>query len=446
MIIRVLRRISLPLCLSLLLSSCITIDNSMGQDFIPDDQILSIESATFPLPIYTKSSDSLFTAPTLGTAGYFLFGSCYDPIFGATHAGAVMQFYPSLSNKEYGEQPEAISLKMTIISGGSTVLDPSQTKIPQNIYVHRVLNKISAKHAYNNALQPEDWDPIPLSQDGQVYFGSDTLVVDLSLDFARELLSVDKEIRETDSAFVQAFKGLYLRTQDAEEIPNSGRLNGASFNNFWMTLTYRTKDAETDSVVVYVTQSLNNYNAITHAKTLDDAQAAPKIYFQGLAGAKPYIDFLALKENINSWAQAQNIDPKRILVSQAEIVLPYSPQLSSDELAYSPSFIFPCTREGADTTLRYYPIIDVATEYRGGVINRSQYHYSFIVTRYLQHLLKEDTFTLSPNVWMMGVTIAQDDYGSLSYHIDNMNYPRLIFEGTASNSPPILKLTYAVLK
>jgi hypothetical protein len=446
MIIRVLRHISLPLCLSLLVSSCITIDNQLGQGFIPEDQILSVESAVFPLPIYTKSSDSLFTATDLiASEGFLLFGSCYDSIFGATHAGAVIQYYPSQSDKEYGEQPEPISLKMTIISGGSTILDPSQAKIPQNVYVHRMLSDISAKHAYNNALQPEDWDPVPLSQAGQVYFGSDTLVVDLSLDFARELLNVDEEIRKVDSTFVKTFKGIYLRTQDTEEIPNSGRLNAASFTNFWMTLTYRTKGAETDSVVVYMSQSSNNFNAINHVKKLDNAEAAPKIYFQGLAGAKPYIDFVALKENINAWAQAQNIDPKRLLVSHAEIILPYSPQLSAEELAHSPDFLFPSTREGADTTLRYYPIIDISAEYCGGNINRSQYHYSFIVTRYLQQLLKTDTFTQSPNTWLMSVTSVTDGYTS-SYLIDNLSYTRLVFEGAASNSPPILKLTYAVLK
>ena len=444
MIIRVLRRISLPLCLSFLLSSCITIDNSLGQDFIPEDQILSIASATFNLPVSNKASDSLFTAST----GYYIYGSCYDPVFGYTHAGSVIQFYPTLVERDYGEQPEPVSLIMTVINSGCTILDASQANIPQNIYVHRMLTDVSVKRAYNNSLQTQDWDATPLSYGGPVFFGSDTLTVNLSLDYARELLNATAEDLKTDSAFVKKFKGIYLRTQEANKIPNSGRLNISTLNDLWLTLTYRTKGADVDSVVLYGSQSAANYNAITHDQDLDNTTDNQNVYFQGFAGVKPYIDFVSLKENMVSWAQAQNIDPKRLLISRAEIILPYKPELSFDFLAQVPTSLFLCTRQGADTTLRYYPVSDVAAEYAGGAINRSQYHYSFVVTRYVQHLLKTDTFTISPNTWIMDVQAEIDPITGkiVSYPVNNTSYSRMIFKGVASDSPPILKLSYAVLK
>ena len=432
---------------TLLLCSCIDIDKTMGKNLIPTDQDLIFNIATFDLPVDSRLTDSLqtnnhFFAYDMGMP--LLFGACYDPLFGLTETGAAFQFFP-YSSYSYGDNPEPVSLTLTLIRNKNIVLDQNQLSIPQNIFVHEVNTDISYKSAYNNSLLPDDWNRVPISQPGQLYFGGDTISIALSLDFARELLTATPE--ETDSVrlFLKRFKGLYLRSELPDEGINKGRLNFVDFA--YMSLKYTLEGA--DSVVTYLGGSSYGYsfNSILHSRAAVDPQPSQHIYYQGFAGYKPYIDFVATAQKIRTWAEQSNIDLKKLLLSRAEVVLSYDPNIDYTSIDQYPPLLYPYVRKHTDTTSFYLPVDNVYAANADGIINRSKYQYSMNITSYLQSLLKKERVTEQDNAWLMETTHYEDpNYGTISYLFNATTYPLATFKGTATDSKPILKITYSVLK
>ncbi|MCL1974310.1 MAG: hypothetical protein FWG54_05800, partial [Bacteroidetes bacterium] len=161
-------------CSLIFVSSCIDVDKTLGDNLIPIDQDLTLQSVVFDLPISSIPSDSLPTNSFFSPGqGYELqFGSCLDPLFGLVEAGSVFQFapnhpYDSLPNYTYGEDLKPVSLTLYMARGSApTILDKSQAYIPQNLYVHEILSDLSAADAYNNSLRADQWNPIPLSLPG----------------------------------------------------------------------------------------------------------------------------------------------------------------------------------------------------------------------------------------------------------------------------------------
>ncbi|MCL2727340.1 MAG: DUF4270 domain-containing protein [Bacteroidales bacterium] len=402
-------RASLPnnllLFAALFLSSCITIDKTLGDNLIPVNQDLTLKFQIFDLPIDTKPTDSLPTNNHFFVYDYFdmslILGACQDPLFGLTTAGAVFQFIPR-STFSYGDHPEPLSLTLTLPRKNIFVLDNSQVSIPQNVFVHQVTSELTKEFAYNNSLLPKDFDPQPINQSGQVYFGSDTLSIALSLDYARELLTATQEERDSLHLFLKRFNGLYLRTELPRAGVNTGRLNHFPLDGFssQMVLKYRLNGA--DSVIYYSPfPSGIAFNTIAHSNASLDPHPSENIYYQGFAGPKPYIDFVALVSKIKTWSEQSQIDVKNLLISRAEILLSYDPVIDFRVIDQYPLQLYPFTRVQTDSTSYYNPIENIYAPNSDGMINRSKFHYSMVITSYLQSLLKKAEVTEQDNAWLM---------------------------------------------
>ncbi|MCL2739329.1 MAG: DUF4270 domain-containing protein, partial [Bacteroidales bacterium] len=411
---------------------------------------LTLQTVVFDLPISSRLSDSLPSNNFFfqGQPYNMLFGSCFDPVFGLVEVGSVFQFAPYLPYESghsytYGEDPRPVSLTLYVIrSAPPTVLDKTQAFIPQNLYVHEILSDMSYTDAYNNSLLPEHWNPVPVSRQGQIYFGTDTATVALSLDYARELLQANQAERDSTHVFVKRYKGLYLRTEEATS-PYGGRLNKGDLMYSRLTLRYTVDGA--DSTLHYYPYYYG-HNAISHSGSNLDPHPAENIYFQGLAGPKPYIDFAALMGRIQDWAQQQQIDLKRLLITNAEVTLSYNPSIDYEIIDQYPTSLALCTRVRADTLAYYQLIGDSYFEFAGGIINRSKFRYTFNITNYLQSLLKKNQVTEADNTWLMEVDAVEDMYSGRNLFVNNYSYPRAVFEGTATDAKPVIKITYTVLK
>ncbi|MDR2586244.1 MAG: DUF4270 domain-containing protein [Prevotellaceae bacterium] len=437
--------------LTLFLCSCITTDKKLGDYLVPSDQHLILNTTTFDLPIYSRPTDSLQTSNLFVYESNLtlLFGACQDPIFGLTKAGSVFQFIP-WSSFSYGDFPEPVSLTLTLIRStrDNIVLDMNQTTAPQTIFVHEVLTDLSYKYGYNNSLLTQDWEQVPISKPGQLYFGTDTIKVSLSLDFARKLLTATQEERDTASLFKKRFKGLYIQTESPVGGNNAGRINRALLSSAEMVLKYTLDGA--DSTLYYSSDYYGHaFNSITHSNAEIDPNSSKNIYYQGFAGIKPYIDFVSLTHSIRTWAEQSQIDVKNLLISRAEVLIAYDPAIDYTKINQYPPLLYPFTRAYTDSTA-YYRIIDniYLSPPEGNVnINRSKYHYSLNITSYLQSLLKKEEVTERDNTWLMETTSTIiDDYGTSMFHHSSSSYPLALLEGTSSDAKPILKLTYTVLK
>ena len=440
---------------TLFLCSCITIDKTMGDKLIPTDQDLTLYTVSFDLPVDSKLTNKL------PTNNFFfeydlemplLFGACYDPLFGLTEAGTVFQFFPYNSygaGLSYGDALEPVSLTLTLQrhKQGNIVLNQNQISIPQNVFVHEINNSITYQNAHNNSLLSQDWNPVPISLPGQIYFGADTLRISLSLDFARELLSIGQEEKDSTSLFFQRFKGLYIKTEPPVSGINTGRLNLLSSAE--MTLRYKSNGADSSAYFYFSPYYGKVFNTITHSRASIDPHPSEHIYYQGFAGHKPYIDFVALTHHIRAWAKQSQIDIKKFLISRAEILLFYDTDTDYTIINQYPNRLYPYTYKYTDTTSYYLPVnnIYLTDSNPDGYINRSKYCYSMNVTSYLQSLLKKEEVTEEDNTWLMETTYYTDEYSQkATYHFSAYTYPLAVFKGVATDAKPIIKITYAVLK
>ena len=437
--------------LSLLISSCITVNKKAGEGLVPSDQIFDIAIQEFDLPVQMRVSDSLQTM----TSGALVVGAHKDSDLGLTTSAAAFRLYPQNDTNDFGRDPKINYLRMYIQVSGNIVLDEADTKIPQNIYVHRLLTDIDSLKIYNNSLSEADYDINPLNPGGNVYFGGDTLNMQLSNEFAKELVTATPAEMDSLELFVKRFKGFVIRTE-----PLPGSLEGGRFNiivpsSVNMALSYNHVDdtiSKPDSTIYYFTTDTDlSINLIKHgSKGLETSGPTDKILIEGLAGVKPYIDMEQVNNMIKSWAQSQNTTTDKIVVAKAELILPYESPANYKALSQYPSQIFLATRN-TGTSYSNQPYYQLLSEINisddKGTINKSLLTYNLNITTYFQNLLKgKYTKREELKTYMLPVASTSNSMtGEVSYFIDNTVYYKGVINGMNAVRKPKLRIVYAII-
>ena len=461
--------LSVALIFSLLFTSCIDKDYSIGNGLLPDDYYMQIKKAEFDIPVEMKMPDKVVTA----SSGYAIVGSINDPDFGMMQSSTAFHVYPSDTTLSYGNNPVPKSLQLFIYG----INDPSYISaivgnysindayLHQNIYVHRLNTEIdSINTIYNNSLGTADYNAIPMNMGGgNVFFGNNpNMYMNLSLDYARELLSATKEERQDIFKFMKRYKGLYLRTDPVLSTYNGGRLCYVSLSGAYMigmSLTYTHTDnsipAGKDSTILYLASSARAINIISHQSSPhESSNPTGDLLMEGFAGIKPYINFDNVKSSIDTWAQNNQIDLNKVVVTKAELQLHYkAPQDYTFMQNFHPPLIFLNTKEKDSHDLyRYMPTDDIF-EYgtsSGSSSNRnpSKEIYSLNISSYIQKLIHGKLTNDEKSTWLMSNSpIIDPNTGSLAgYSVDNVAINKVVFFGNNDPSKkPKLILTYALM-
>jgi len=437
------------LLFSLITVSCITTDKSLGENFIPDDHIIKIKTAEINIPVQMKMSDSLQSI----FSGYLLLGAYKDPDLGTTIAGSAFQMIPTINDNDYGENPVPSYVRLSMQVSRSLVLDVSENNIPQNIYLYTLKKDLDSTTAYNNSITIDDIDPVPINTGGTVFFGGDSIVMNLSLDYAKKLLTATAEERDSTNIFLKRFKGLFLSTEPLPGAINGGRFNIINPTDVYMTLEYRhvdqTKGIDKDSILLYYISSSRPYvNSISHSsKRLESANPQGKIYIEGLAGVKPFIDFAEVKRVFTNWATANNFNISQVLVAKAELRLPYEFPSNYVTMEQFPSHIFLATKELSETygLPLYQPLSDIKVQ-STGLNNRSSFYYSLDISSYLQKVLKGTFAGTSLKTWVTSMSQETNtSTGDVSYYVDNLVYCKATLNGNNDVRKPQIVITYAVM-
>ena len=283
---------------ALLTASCIDSNKTTGSGLLPEDHVLRVRSASFDLPVQLKISDSIQTI----FPESLVVGSYRDSDFGFVEASAAFQFQLSRDSLSFGANPIPKSFKMYISVADRSYLYEKDSYIPQNFKVY-ILNKvIDSTIAYNNSIKTEDYNPAHINLGGSTYFGGDTLTLELSLEYARQILSATKEELEDSKLFTERFKGLYLAVDPQPDALTGGRFNIIDPNDIFFTIEYThtdvSKSIDKDSTIyLYVPSSKPYTNSFKHSsQDLASTDPQDKLFIEGLAGLKPYIDLLMSKE------------------------------------------------------------------------------------------------------------------------------------------------------
>ncbi|MDD4919177.1 MAG: DUF4270 family protein [Bacteroidales bacterium] len=426
------------------LASCITVDNRMGSDLIPSNQVLSINWVEFEAPMFTAVADSM----NMSAPAYLAFGSVISPLFGKTSTSALVQFAPYTYQTEYGKDPIVSDMFVNIPVGGFTVFSDSDRYIPQNVYVYRLVKDLDHLDIYHKSFSEEYIDPIPVSKPGMIFLGRDTLRIDFTEAFAYELLQADSIERDSTDAFINRFKGLYITTDPLGSEETGGRINYLNISEANLYLNYKSGDG--DSLLTYFFNIYGTYYNISSHQSSHLAVEAPSehLYYEGLAGVKPCLNAAVLATRIKAWGQAQTppVEPGRIMISRADLVMPVEIPSNQDYsmVNRAPGNLYPSRLVSGDTLTLYSPLKEIYYDNSGGTMNRTHWEYTFEITSYLQEILKKGTITPSDNLWIMP-TYAVSGNSSDTWYVDNYTYRNTILNGNLSDRPPYVRITYAVL-
>ena len=434
-----------------LMASCITVDKTAGEGLVPSDQIFKISIKEFDLPVQMKSSDSLQTM----SSGALVIGANKDRDLGLTTSYGAFRMYPQKDTNSFGRDPKINYLRMYIQFAGKIVLDEADNNIPQNIYIHRLLTDLDTLKPYNNSLSDADYDPAPLNTGGNVFFGGDTLNIELPTYFARELLSATSEEMDSLKLFVKRFKGFVIKTDPLPGSLEGGRFNIITPTTISMVLSYNHLDDK-----IHKKDSLNYYfatdndlslNIIKHTSSgLDTKTPGEKIFIEGLAGVKPFIDMSQVKQMVMAWAGTVNAPLDKIVISKAEIILPFEYPKDYKVLFQFPTQLFLATRSSLkeSDSRKYYQLqneINVSDD--KGSINKSLLTYNLNITSYFQSLLKgKYTKSSDLNTYILPVASSSNSMtGEINYFIDNTVYYKGTLNGNSAVRKPKLKIVYAII-
>ncbi len=449
---KVLLRVIMSSFAAITAFSCITVDKSLGEEYLPEDQLLQVKTAEFNLPLTVKSMDSL----QAGSASFGILGYIRTPEFGDVKVATAANLSQQTTDLNFGDDPVFISVYFRAFMSGTSVMKDGQEYIPQDIFVYRTTKKIDTMDTYINSIDPSFIESTPLNTATSTYFGGDTIKVFLKDEFGEELLTATEEELDSVDLFVERFNGLYVECSDLEEGLEGGRLNYISYGYASVVLEYNFQPEweddldRKDTVIAFTLGDGYCVNPSTYSsKDLESTEALAELPIEGLAGVKPYLDGNTIKSMLDEWVQENGYDPSTVAISKAEFSLPFEIPADLDMTRY-PTYLFP-TYWNKDSTIKYYALTDdiYSTGNNMGYMSRSLEKYYGDFSYYIQDLITKDASEVGndDNLWFAPVYDYYDSTYGTSYYYANTDYYYVgKINGPAADIAPSLKLVYAIVE
>ena len=447
-------------------NSCITVDKTVGNKYIPEEHYLQVALDTFRLPLQVKSTDSIQTV----SASYMTIGAIRTEEFGLAQFGTAGNICPTSTAFDFGEAPRIISIYMLIplaqtsdestMARTSIYFDPAQANITQNFNVYRLNKYIDSTMLFNNSLKEEGYSPVPINTNAIVYSGGDSVRVYLDNSLGEELLTATDEELDDFDEFVKRFGGLYI-TADAP-IGNDigGRMGIFSRSaaviymkfNFKPTWDEGLERKDTLVSFTFGDSFCLNTISVSSKESETDAQLE-EMPVEGSAGVNPYLDAKEFKSIIDNWIIQKGLDPAKVVVGKATMHFPFEFPENLDEIEYKyPPYLFPTQRRNInDTTFikYYFPFGDNGSnENPIGVMNRSLKSYICDMTATVQEFISKDASEIDDtyNIWLYPIVKETDaTYGTTTISTDQVSYFNGKINGPAAERYPILTILYTVL-
>ncbi len=438
----------------ILVSSCVVNDRILGEDFVPEEYIIKIDTAEFSLEVTSKKVDSIQGFST----SHMLIGSISDDVFGTSKSSSVSYVTPTSSSLDFGDDPEFVDAYVNLIIDSTYSNVVGHDGIAQNIHIYKLNKVIDTTTIFNTSFSMSDVDPEPISIGSPVYFGTDSLKIRLSQKYAEELLSVTSEESEDFDLFTQKIKGIYITCGDDNIYPSGGRLNYIPLSTSRIYVKYKYTNAEEniikqDSAKSFFLGAVNSVNIYEteSGDMLAEDELTENIYLEGLSGVKPFINGEYISKLLNEWVEQSGYPKGSVVISRASISLPY--EMPSDfsivDREY-PWAIYPCVKDLLYDELDYFKLpSEIYGSYHTGDINRSHQDYLMDVTSYIQDQIKsyhEDDSYKEKDLWFIPVYKWYDSsVQSYEFEIKTDSGTRATLNGSLADRKPTLKLVYSVL-
>lgn len=426
------RLISAVIAVLLGLTSCVTIDETLGGNFIPTEQTWNVFPCD-PQPlsdITIRKSDNL----TGYSTSRITFGSIRDGEFGCRKASS-FTLVPLMDTLDFGTNPKVIQFHFTAARDTLSTLRDSDLKILQNVYVRPLRKALDSTILYTGQFAKEEllnefvYMDRTVTAGVPVYNGGDSLSFDFSEEYAEEVMegvrkwqALEQEKRDSLSSYLEMVPGIYIESD--EQTADGGRINmfnlpisasdGYIEGNYAELKIHSTYDGrETDTLFVfyfgpsefindkstsypsqYAFNTSDNYAGEDFFETWETG-AKGELFVEGGSGYKPVVKATEIKEIVDrlieEQAQKTNIDPDKVVINKATIILPFNVGTDYEALNRYPDMLSPTVRlESEDGKyITYAGLTDSSIESENqGNINRSLSRYQPDLSHHIQEIVK----------------------------------------------------------
>ncbi len=438
-------------------ASCVYIDENLGRNFIPSNQIY--ETGRFEVPlqeIRMGYSDSL----SAYSSSRITVGAVVDDKFGLSTRSSAFSLIPLAESMDLGTEPEILQFHFTAVRDTLSCPDMSQMGIIQNINVYALPQMLDSTFLYTVDLKDEDFkDAVRISKGVPTYMGGDSLSFDFTMEYAQKIVDACRENKNLPgdlTAFQKKIPGIYLCAD--KPYGKGGRINmfDATLeisDSYYITGNYaelkiRTKYSGSDEpkdtsfLFVFGATSIDSnmeqyaFNICGHSSNprtdgnivIDGTSleikdgyiaAKDKIYIEGGGGLKPVIDAREIRSRIEAELAAQGISAdkyKRVIINKATVNLPFEEPETYDGKSLIPQILSPTCKFSSSTgsknhkgeALRhvtYAGLTDasVSTENQGDV-NYSLMNYSPDISHHVQEIMRAPQESLNKgnyDIWLL---------------------------------------------
>lgn len=466
-------------------ASCIYVDDNLGQNFIPGDQIYDVALADFPLKeISMGYADSL----SAYSSSRITVGSIRDSKFGLSTRSSAFTVVPVMDTIDVGKNPQVIQFHFTAARDTTSVEDRYQKDILQNIYVHKLHHVLDSTYLYTNDLNDEMFSTDELISKGTVvYDGGDSLSFDFSDKFAEEMVALfmkDPDIQMDLDEYLEEMPGIYLRTDP--QTGEGGRINMFACpieisDSYYVTGNYaelkircdygERKDVDTTFLFYFgpqertTTTSQYAFNVCRSANdgTLQTVEIPAaenrtraklykstdgRIYVEGGSGLKPVISAQEIKDLLSEHLAKEGLAPNEVIINKASLILPFDEYINSGEYDYDQNYMLPdilsptcrfsyktgMKKEGSAENIRYVTyagLTDASVESENqGDVNLSLSQYSPDISHHVQEILTAPDDSIATgryDIWLLVmvnevITTTDESQQEMSEYYQNLAY------------------------
>lgn len=455
------------LCIGLAcLSSCVDVNEGLGQSYMAKNQQYDIYTAEFPIEdIRMEKPEELSAASSYR----FIVGAIRDPLFGLTTRSTTFTLVPVMDTLDFGKPGTQKIKQFHFVAPIDTLsyASESQAHILQNINVYEVEEYVDVKKASQEIKHGNR----RITKTVPIYDGGDSLSFDFTEDFARKYMEITQADLDTITTYSKKFPGIYLTT-DAPS-GEGGRINmfklpmdvassyiygsyavlkfSAEYENkgvvdtsFYFTLgnmdLYSFADVTSTSVSDYPQAA---YNITGSESDGFEGPAAENYYLEGGKGLKPVVKAASIREKILAEVSKHG-DPADIIISKATVTLPFKFPENYKDMAYYPTTMSPtCRIVAKDGTVTFGGLTDssVSTEDQGDV-NRSTCVYAPDITHHTQQIvtLTDESKIENYDIWFLPVAVetvtsaadkeeSSSEYSSLLQQLAYASYYNNMYGG-----------------
>jgi hypothetical protein len=320
--------------------ACADKPETVGLDLLDQNKPFVGSDTVFELSAYSVTDDSVLSDET----SVNLLGSIYSETFGRSNSSIYTQIRISSLNPEWGENPVADSVIFSLVYDGYY----GNLLTEQTVRAYRILEDLYRDSTYwsNVSFDTEteelavhtflpDLTEVPDIDTGggtpDTTFLRAVLRIPMDLSFADYMFGLDTSQTSSSEAFLEAFKGIYLRNDNVNAAGDGAILYFDLLDDRSNVTMYYHNDTE-DSLSFRFFINLNNarvgrfeheYELSTDPNFLaqiidgDTTSGTENLYLHGMGGVKTEIRFTGL----NDWASETNriINEARLIIDLEEM-------------------------------------------------------------------------------------------------------------------------------